>query len=377
MLDWNDDQRMLSKSAADFAQAELAPLASQVDEEEGWNDAAFRAMGPLGVLGITAQEAYGGAGLGSVESTLVMEKFSEACASTTLSYLAHSVLCVNNLCENASEAQKKKYLPKLISGEWLGAMGMTEPQAGSDALGMQTKAVKKGDHYVLNGSKTLITNGPTADVLVVYARTGSGRKDLSTFIVEKKFPGFRVSKRLHKMGMRGSPTGELIFDQCEVPLENLVGKENDSVTHMMRNLNIERITISGISLGLAAASLKYVIRYSKERSQFGQPIAHFQMIQEKIADMATNLDAGRTLVYGAAKAYDRGDRSMSLGAKAKLFSAQMGTKAALDAIQILGGWGYMKEFPVERYLRDAKLLELGAGTNEVMKIIIAKELLEL
>jgi isovaleryl-CoA dehydrogenase len=377
MLEWNDDQRMLAKSASDFARTELAPKAVEVDENEGWNDSAFRAMGPLGVLGITAQEDYGGANLGAFEATLVMEKFSEACASTTLSYLAHSMLCVNNLCENASEAQKKKYLPKLVSGEWLGAMGMTEPQAGSDALGMQTKAVKKGKYYLLTGSKTMITNGPLADVMVVYARTGGGRKELSTFIVEKTFPGFRVSKRLHKMGMRGSPTGELIFDQCEVPVENLVGKENDSVAHMMKNLNIERITISGISLGIASAALQYAIRYSKERSQFGEPISHFQMIQAKIADMATDLDAARTLVYAAAKAYDRGDRSMSLGAKAKLFSAQMGTRVALEAIQILGGWGYMKEYPVERYVRDAKLLELGAGTNEVMKIIIAKELLEL
>jgi len=376
MFAWTEDQRMLIDTLAEFARTELAPQAEEVDEKEGWNDAAFRKMAGLGLLGITAGESYGGSALGALEATLAMEKLGEACASTTLSYLAHSILCVNNIHENASEAQKKKYLPKLISGEHLGGMGMTEPQAGSDALGMQTRAVRKGDRYVLNGAKTMITNGPTGDVFVVYARTGNSKKEISTFIVEKGFKGFRAGKKLKKMGMRGSPTGELIFEDCEVPVENLIGRENESVHHMMRNLNIERITISGISLGIAAATLEYVANYALTRNQFDTPIAQFQMIQEKVAEMATQLDAGRALNYLAAQAYDRGDRSMSLGAKAKLFTAPMGTKAGLDGIQILGGWGYMKEYPVERYMRDAKLLELGAGTNEVMRIIIAKEILK-
>jgi isovaleryl-CoA dehydrogenase len=284
---------------------------------------------------------------------------------------------VNNLNENGSAEQKKKYLPRLISGEWTGGMAMTEPGAGSDAIGMRTRAEKKGGKWVLNGTKTFITNGPIGDFFLVYARTGEAKKQISTFLVEKTFPGFKVGKRLHKFGMRGSPTSELIFDNCEVPAANLVGRENESVEHMMKNLNIERITISGISLGIHAACLSYSIGYAKERTQFDQPIAQFQMIQEKIAEMAASLDAGRALTYGAAAAFDRGAREMTLGAESKLFTAQAATKAGLEAIQILGGYGYMKEYPVERFMRDAKLMEIGAGTNEVMRLIIAKKLLDL
>ena len=377
MFVWTEEQRLLARTIADFAKGELASQAAELDEKEGWNDKAFRKMADLGLLGLTVPETYGGAGLGALEASVAMEKLSEACASTTLSYLAHSILFVHNLNMNGSEAQKKKYLPRTTSGEWIGGMGMTEPQAGSDAMGMQTKAVKKGDKYILTGTKTMITNAPTGDVFLVYAKTGSAKKEISTFIVEKTFPGFRAGKKLHKMGMRASPTGELVFDNCEVPEENLIGSPNSSVSHMMRNLNIERITISGISLGIAAATFAYVTKYAMERHQFGVPIGSFQMIQERIAEMTTNLDAGRALVYAAAGACDRGEDDMSLGAKAKLFTAQMATKVALDGIQILGGWGYMKEYPVERYMRDAKLLELGAGTNEIMRMIIAKEALDL
>jgi isovaleryl-CoA dehydrogenase len=288
--------------------------------------------------------------------------------------LAHSILTVNNLFVNASAEQKRKYLPKLISGEWIGAMAMTEPGAGSDALGMTTKAEKNGTKYLLNGSKTYITNGSYADVLIVYARTGQNKKDISTFIVEKNFPGFRVSKKLKKMGMKGSPTAELSFDNCEVPEENLIGAGNDSVAHMMNNLNMERITISGISLGIAQACLDYSTRYAGERTQFGTPLSQFQMIQERLAEMATQLAAGRALVYSASRAFDKGQRPMSLGAQCKLFTAKMATQAGLDAIQILGGYGYMREYPVERMMRDAKLMEIGAGTNEVMRLIIAREL---
>jgi isovaleryl-CoA dehydrogenase len=377
LFSWTEEQRLLAETVSAFASEQLAPHAEKLDEDEGFNAKAFKAMGPLGLLGITCKDEYGGAELGCLEATLVMEKLAEGCASTTLSYLAHSILAVNNIHENASAPQKKKYLPKLITGEWMGAMAMTEPQAGSDALGMQTRAVKKGNKYVLTGTKMFITNGPQADVLVVYARTGPEKKNISTFIVEKGFQGFRVGKKLRKMGMRASPTAELIFENCEVPEENLVGRENESVSHMMKNLNIERITIAGLSIGIASACLSHSSRYAMERTQFGTPIGTFQMVQERLAEMSTNLDAGRALTYAAAQAYDRGDRDMDLGAKSKLFTAQMATKAGLDAIQILGGYGYMKEYPVERYMRDAKLMEIGAGTNEVMRLIIAKQLLKL
>jgi isovaleryl-CoA dehydrogenase len=377
MFSFTEEHKLLIQSVTALAKEHLAPKAEELDEKEGFNEVAFQKMAELGLLGITADEKYGGANLGAFEATLVMEKLAEACASTTLSYLAHSILCVNNIHASASESQKQKYLPKLISGEWLGAMAMTEPEAGSDALGLQTRAVKQGNKYILNGSKTYITNGPDGDIFVVYAKTGPSRKDVSTFIVESTFPGFKVSKKLKKMGMRASPTAELAFIDCEVPAENLIGKENDSISHMMKNLNLERITISGISLGITAACLSYSSRFVQERSQFGKPLAHFQMVQERIAEMAAQLDAGRALCYAAAQRFDSGDMDPSLGAKCKLFTAQMGTQAGLEAIQLLGGAGYMKEYPVERYMRDAKLLEIGAGTNEIMRIIIAKSLLNL
>lgn len=374
MIEWTSDQLLLRKTVEDFAQKELLPFAHEFDEKEEWNESAFRKMADLGLLGITVSEEFGGAGLGAVESTLVMEVLGEACASSALSYLAHSILTVNNLYLNGSPEQKSKYLPRLVAGEWVGAMAMTEPGAGSDALGMTTKAEKKGSKYILNGSKTYITNGSYADCLLVYARTGEKKKDISTFIVEKSFPGYSVSKKLKKMGMKASPTAELSFDNCEVPEENRIGPENSSVAHMMNNLNLERVTISGISLGIAQACLKAAVKYASERHQFGKPINQFQMIQERLAEMRTQLSAGRALVYLAAKAYDRGQREMSLGAQCKLFTAQMATRAGLEAIQILGGYGYMREYPVERFMRDAKLMEIGAGTNEVMRLIIARDL---
>jgi isovaleryl-CoA dehydrogenase len=371
---WTPEQLQLVQMVQEFSKTELDPRASNLDEEEGFNRAAFEKMGSMGLLGATIGEQYGGSGMGCTESTLIMEALGKGCASTTLSYLAHSILCTNNLFENASDDQKQKYLPSLVSGKTIGAMAMTEPEAGSDALGLLTRATRNGDHYVLNGSKTFITNGPVADVFVVYAKTGTSKKEISTFIVEKDFPGFKVGRKLKKMGMRASPTSELSFENCKVPVSNLVGKENDSVSHMMGNLNIERITISGISLGIAAASLEYTLRYAKERKQFGTPISQFEMIQERLAEMATNLAAARSLVYQSARSYDQGDREMTLGSMCKLFAAQTATKAAMDCIQILGGYGYMKEYPVERYLRDAKLIEIGAGTNEIMRVIIARSL---
>ena len=327
---FKEEHRMLRDSVRQFAQKHLAPQAAALDESEGFNDSGFRKMGDLGVLGITASEDYGGSAMGWVAATIVMEEFGAVCASTALSYLAHSILAVNNLNTNASAAQKKKYLPKLISGQWIGGMAMTEPGAGSDAVGMKTKAVKKGAKYILNGSKMFITNGPVGDVFVVYARTGNQKKDLSTFIVEKGMKGFEVAKKLSKLGMRASPTAELSFHDCEVPEENRVGEEGQCVSHMMRNLNVERITIAGISLGLHRAALESATKYATERTQFEAPLASFQMIQKKLADMSTSYEAARALVYNAASEADSGRAdNFHLGSCAKLFASEVATTACM------------------------------------------------
>lgn len=377
---FTEEHRLLQKCVRDFAQSVLAPRIERLDEIEGYDKSYFTQMGALGLLGVTVPEAYGGSDMGCVAATLIMEELGAVDASTALSALAHSYLTVNNIATNASDAQKRKYLPKLISGEWVGGMGMTEPGAGSDALAMRTTAEKKGNKYVLNGTKMFITNAVIGDVFYVYARTGPGRKDISTFIVEASFPGFRMGKKLKKMGMRASPTGELIFENCEVPAENLVGKEGDSVGHMLKNLDIERVTISGISLGIARASIETSIKYAKDRVQFGKPIADFQMVQKMLADAQVDYEAARFFTYGAARMWDEGKltgrTSRAISAKVKLVAAPMATKVALDAIQILGGYGYIKEFPVERYMRDAKLIEIGAGTNEMLRVIVARDLLD-
>ncbi|MBI3555210.1 MAG: acyl-CoA dehydrogenase family protein [Deltaproteobacteria bacterium] len=376
---FTDEHRLLEKSVRDFAQSVLGPRIEHLDETEQTDKSYFKKMADLGLLGITAPEEYGGTRMGCVAATIAMEEIGAVDASTALSDLAHSYLTVNNIATNASEAQKQKYLPKMISGDWIGGMGMTEPGAGSDALAMRTRAVKKGDKYILNGTKMFITNAIIGDVFYVYARTGDGRKDISTFIVESKFPGFKMGKKLKKMGMRASPTGELIFENCEVPDENLVGGENQAVGHMLKNLDIERITISGISLGIARASLEVAVKYAKERHQFGKPIADFQMIQAMLADGQAEYEAARFYTYGSAQMWDEGkltgSSSRALSAKVKLVAARMATKVALDAIQILGGYGYIKEFPVERYMRDAKLMEIGAGSNEMMRVIAARDML--
>ncbi len=374
MMRLTDNQEALYAAVQEFAQKELAPYTTELDECEGWNAKAFSHLGDLGFLGITLAQKWGGAELGCLEMTLALQALAESCASTALSVLAHSVLCANNLQENASEAQKAKVLPQLAQGKYVGGMAMTEPGAGSDAFNMQLKAVPTQNGYLLNGTKMFITNGPIADVMLVYARTGSERYDLSTFLVFQGTQGYSVGKKLKKMGMRASPTSELIFENCFVPLENRIGKENESRQHMLRNLNIERITISGIALGIGKAALKATIAYIQERHQFGKSLSQFQMVQATLANMQTAWEAAHSLVYQCAQAYDAGKRDGSLGAQAKLCSAQMATQVALDAVQLFGGYGYMKEYPVERLVRDAKLLEIGAGTNEVMKMIVAKEL---
>lgn len=370
------EERDLQKVCRDFARTEIAPMAEKLDTAEQFNLKAFKGMGELGLLGITADPDFGGAGLGATAATIVMEEFGKADPGTTLSYLAHSILCVNNLNNNGSKEQKAKYLPKLITGEHIGCMAMSEPGYGSDAVGMQTRAAKDGDHYVLNGAKMWITNGTLADVSYVYTRTGTGKKDLTTFIVEKGTPGFSVSKEIHKMGMRTSPTAELAFQNCRVPFANRVGSEGDSTIHMMKNLEIERITIAGISLGVAQACVDQCVKYAGERKQFGKNLAHHQMIQKMIAEMATETEAMRRMLYTVCYEYDHGMRSNMLASMVKLQLPKMATKIALDAIQLHGGYGYSREFPVERLMRDNKLNEIGAGTNEVMIMIIAKTLLK-
>jgi isovaleryl-CoA dehydrogenase len=376
---FSDEEKMLRDTVRQFAQTTLAPVIDKLDHEEGFNRGAFAKMGELGLLGITVPEADGGAGMGAVAATLVMEEMGAVDASTTLSYLAHSILCVNQIGRNGTPEQKKRFLPKLISGEWIGGMGLSEPGSGSDALAMATKAVKKGDQYVLAGTKTWITNGPVGEVFYCYAKTGPNKKDISTFIVERGTPGFSTGKKFSKMGMRASPTGELVFEDCAIPASNRVGQEGDSVKHMMRNLDLERITIAGISLGCARASIEVATRYAQERKQFGKPIGAFQQIQERLTEASAWYEACRSLTYDAAKMWDlglmEGREASMMAAKAKLQSAQMATQVALDGIQILGGYGYTREFPVERYMRDAKLMEIGAGTNEVLRLIIARHML--
>jgi len=374
---FNEEERELQNICRSFAAKELAPMAEKHDTEESFNLAAFKKMAEIGVLGITADPKYGGAGLGATAATIVMEEFGKACASSTLSYLAHSILCVNNIQSNASDEQKEKYLPKLISGEHIGCMGMSEPEYGSDAVGIQTKADLRGDHYIINGSKMWITNAQYSDIAYIYARTGSDRKNLSTFILEKDQNSFTTGKPIHKMGMRASPTGELVFENSKTPLENRVGEEGDSIYHMMKNLELERITISGISLGIASACVEQCIRYANERKQFGKTIGNFQLIQKMIAEMSTETEMMRTFLYNTAKQYDQGIKGRAVAAQVKLALPKMATKIALDAIQLHGGYGYSREFPLERMMRDNKLNEIGAGTNEVMILIIAKELLNL
>jgi isovaleryl-CoA dehydrogenase len=377
---FSEEEKMLAESVKAFAQAELLPKIEHLDEIEGFNTEAFRKIGDLGLLGITVAEEDGGAGMGAVAATIAMEEMAAVDASTTLSYLAHTILCVNQIGRNGSKEQKQKYLPKLISGEQIGGMGMSEPGSGSDALGMLSRAVKQADgSYVLNGSKTWITNGPNGDIFYCYARTGATKKDVSTFIIEKDMPGFSTGKKFKKMGMRASPTGELWFSDVRIPAENRVGEEGGSVKAMMRNLDIERITIAGISLGIARNCIEVATQYSKERKQFDLPIGAFQQIQERLSEAAAWYEACRALTYQAAKTWDlglmQGKEASMMAAKAKLQAAQMATQVGLDAIQILGGYGYTREFPVERQMRDAKLIEIGAGTNEILRLIIARQML--
>ncbi len=356
-----------------FAAKELAPYADELDRDERLAPGIFKRLGELGILGLTIGEEFGGAKLGAVAVVAVMEELSYACPGTCLSYLAHALLFVHNLAQNGSPEQLIQYLPRAITGEIVGGMAMTEPSVGSDAIGMSTRAKLNGDHYLLNGSKMFISNAPIGDVFLVYARTGENKNDLSTFIVERDNPGFSVGKKLSKMGMRASPTGELIFNNCKVPVENRVGEEGACVKHMMKNLDIERIGLAAMSLGIARACLDHSLKYAQERQQFGQSIIGFQAVSEKIANMYIGYRAARAFVYEGAQVIEEGRRANQEAAAAKVFASEMATKVALDAIQVLGGYGYIREFPVERLMRDAKLLEIGGGTSEILRGIIIKE----
>jgi isovaleryl-CoA dehydrogenase len=369
----HSEMRELTETVRAFAAKELAPYSDELDREERLAPGIFKRLAELGILGITSEEEFGGAGLGAVAVVGVMEELSYADPGTCLSYLAHTLLFTHNLEQNGSREQLARYVPGCVSGELVGGMAMTEPGAGSDAVGMQTRADKVEGGWLINGTKMFITNGPIGDVFLVYARTGPGRQDLSTFIVERGFKGFSVGKKLSKMGMRSSPTGELILRDCFVPAENLVGSPNSSVKHMMKNLDIERVGLAAMSLGIARACLDHSLKYAQERQQFGSDIINFQAVSEKIANMYIGYRAARALVYEAAQVIAEGRRANQEAAAAKVFASEMATRVGLDAIQVLGGYGYIREFPVERLMRDAKLLEIGGGTSEILRGVIVKE----
>jgi isovaleryl-CoA dehydrogenase len=367
---------MLRHQVANFAATEVAPRAADIDRENEFPADLWRKMGDLGVLGLTAAEEYGGAGMGYLEHIVAMEEISRASASVGLSFGAHSNLCVNQISRNGNTEQKRRYLPKLISGEYVGALAMSEPGAGSDVVGMRTRADRRGDRYVLNGSKMWITNGPNADVLVVYAKTDAtaGPRGISAFLIEKGFAGFSTAQKLDKLGMRGSNTCELVFDNCEVPAENLLGAENRGVSVLMSGLDYERAVLAGGPLGIMQACLDAVIPYVHEREQFGQKIGEFQIIQAKLADMYTIASAARAYVYTVGRACDRGQTTRKDAAGAILFAAEKATWMALEGIQCLGGNGYINDYPTGRLLRDAKLYEIGAGTSEIRRMLIGREL---
>jgi isovaleryl-CoA dehydrogenase len=377
-FDLGETANMLRDSVRSFSDDHIAPRAEEIDRSNQFPRYLWPQFGELGVLGITVEEEYGGAGLGYLEHCVAMEEISRGSAAVGLSYGAHSNLAVNQLRRNGNDAQKKKYLPKLISGEHVGALAMSESGAGSDVVGMTTKADKKGDRYILNGSKMWITNGPVADTLVVYAKTdpAAGPKGITAFIIEKGMKGFSTAQKLDKLGMRGSDTCELVFQDCEVPEENVVGKVGDGVKVLMSGLDYERAVLAAGPLGIMQACMDAVLPYVHERKQFGQPIGTFQLVQAKVADMYVLMNAARAYVYTVARACDRGQTTREDAAGAILFAAEKATQIALDAVQLLGGNGYINEFPTGRLLRDAKLYEIGAGTSEIRRLLIGREIFE-
>lgn len=376
---YTEEQLMVQKVAREFAETEIKPQAQEVDEEEKFNRELYRKMGKVGLMGMTIPQEYGGSGVDRVSYVMALEEIAKACGSTALTMEAHNSLSMRHIFEKANEDIKRKWIPQLASGEKLSAWGLTEPGAGSDASGTQTVAVKEGDEYVLNGAKCFITTGHPADVHVVMAMTdkSKGPKGISAFVVESDRNGFSCGSEEKKIGMRGTVTSELIFEDCRVPETNRMGPEGTGFIGAMQILDGGRVAISALSLGLAQAALDESVRYSKERQQFGRPIAKFQAMQWKLADMATQIEAGRLLVHRAAYLEQTGQKFSREASIAKLFCSEMATKACLEAIQIHGGYGYSREYPVERMLRDAKLCEIGEGTSEVQRMLIARHLLQM
>ena len=374
--DLGEDLNMLRDLVYKFAQAEIAPRAAEIDKTNQFPADLWQKMGDIGVLGITVDEAYGGSNMGYLAHVIAMEEISRASAAVGLSYGAHSNLCVNQIYKNGTEEQKKAYLPKLCSGEHIGALAMSEPGAGSDVVSMQLKAERQGDVYVLNGSKMWITNGPDANTYVIYAKTdlSAGSRGITAFLVERDFAGFSQAPKLDKLGMRGSNTCELVFDNCEVPVANILGQEGGGVGVLMSGLDFERTVLSGGPVGIMQACMDIVLPYVHERTQFGQAIGEFQLMQGKLADMYAVLNASRAYLYAVARACDRGAESRKDAAAVILYTAEQATQSALQAIQTLGGNGYINDFDTGRLLRDAKLYEIGAGTSEVRRMLIGREL---
>lgn len=371
-----DEQRELRDGVRAWASEELAPRAADIDRDNEFPLEMWGQMGEMGMLGITAPEEYGGLGMGYLEHCLVMEELSRASGSVALSYGAHTNLCINQLTKNGTTAQKEKYLPKLITGEHVGSLAMSEPNSGSDVVSMKLRAVKKGDRYILNGNKMWITNGPDASTLIVYAKTepDKGSKGITAFIIEKDFKGFSTAQKLDKLGMRGSNTCELVFEDCEVPEENILGELNGGVKVLMSGLDLERLVLAAGPVGLMQAALDVALPYSRDRTQFGTAIGDFQLMQGKLSDMYVLTQCSRAYVYAVARACDQGHVSRKDCAGVILYTAENATKVALDAIQTLGGNGYINEYPTGRLLRDAKLYEIGAGTSEIRRMLIGREL---
>jgi isovaleryl-CoA dehydrogenase len=374
-FDLGETVDLLRDVVTTFAQAEIAPIAAAIDSSNEFPNQLWRQFGEMGLLGMTVPETYGGSNMGYLAHMIAMEEISRASASVGLSYGAHSNLCVNQINRNGTKAQKRKYLPRLVSGEFIGALAMSEPNAGSDVIGMQMKAQKQGDHYLLNGTKMWITNGPDADVVVVYAKTDfdAGAKGITAFLVEREF-GFTSAQKLDKLGMRGSNTGELVFHNVAVPAENILGELNRGAAVLMSGLDYERAVLAAGPTGIMQACMDVVIPYVHDRKQFGQSIGEFELMQGKLADMYTTMNATKAYVYAVGKACDRGETTRKDAAGAILYAAEKATWMALESIQALGGNGYTNDYPTGRFLRDAKLYEIGAGTSEIRRMLIGREL---